>query len=73
MASTKLNIFQRGILQKCATVLVYMVSAATGTFFLDWLDKRLFIRLAEGRPKQILSLYEINEKNDFNERNGGAS
>ena len=54
--SIKLNIFQRGILQKCATVLVYLFSIGLGAFILDWIDKRLFIRLAEeARQKEILS------------------
>lgn len=56
MASTKLNIFQRGILQKCATIFVYFASIAVGAFFLDWLDKRLFVRLAEeAQQKNFLS------------------
>ena len=50
----KLNIFQRGILQKCATVFVYMVSAATGAWIIDWLDKQSFIRLAEEAHRQNL-------------------
>ena len=52
----KLNIFQRGILQKCATAFVYFVSIGVGAFILDWLDKQLFIRLAEeARQRDILS------------------
>ena len=52
----KLNIFQRGILQKGATAFVYLVSIAIGAFILDWLDKRLFIRLAEeAQQRGILS------------------
>ena len=52
----KLNIFQRGILQKGAITFVYLVSIAIGAFILDWLDKRLFIRLAEeAQQRGILS------------------
>jgi hypothetical protein len=50
----KLNIFQRGILQKCATFFVYMVSAATGAWIIDWVDKGSFIRLAEEAQRQNL-------------------
>lgn len=56
MTATKLNIFQRGILQKGATTIVYLLSTAIGAFILDWLDKRLFIRLAkEAQQREILS------------------
>lgn len=56
MQTTKLNIFQRGILQKCATTLVYFASIAIGSVLLDWLDKRLFVRLAEeAQQRGILS------------------
>jgi uncharacterized membrane protein/regulator of replication initiation timing len=48
----ELNIFQRGILQKCATVFVYLTSILTGAWILDWLDKLLFIRLAEEAQRQ---------------------
>lgn len=52
----KLNIFQRGILQKCATAFVYLFSIAIGAFILDWMDKRLFVRLAEeAQHREILS------------------
>lgn len=50
--SIKLNIFQLGILQKCATIFVYLVSIGLGAFILDWIDKRLFIRLAETAQQQ---------------------
>jgi uncharacterized membrane protein len=54
--SIKLNIFQLGILQKCATIFVYLASIGLGAFILDWIDKRLFIRLAETAQQQdILS------------------
>lgn len=52
----KLNVFQRGILQKCATVFVYLFSIGFGASLVDWIDKRLFIRLAEeAQQKEILS------------------
>ena len=54
MPSIELNIFQRGILQKCATVFVYFASIITGALIIDWLDKRLFIRLAEEAAHQKL-------------------
>jgi uncharacterized membrane protein/regulator of replication initiation timing len=50
----QLNIFQRGILQKCATFFVYLASIVTGALVIDWLDKRLFIRLAEEVQRQKL-------------------
>jgi len=59
MPSIKLNIFQRGILQKCATVFVYMVSAATGAWAIDWLDKQYFIRLAKEAQNQNLIPPEV--------------
>jgi uncharacterized membrane protein len=49
-----LNIFQRGILQKCATAFVYCASIVTGALIIDWLDKRLFIHLAEEVQQQKL-------------------
>lgn len=53
----KLNVFQRGILQKCATVFVYLFSIGLGAFILDWIDKCLFIRPAEEvQQKEILVL-----------------
>jgi regulator of replication initiation timing/uncharacterized membrane protein len=52
--SQKLNIFQRGILQKCATFLVYLVSVSISALIIDWLDKQLFIRLAEEAQRQNL-------------------
>lgn len=56
MASTKLNFLQRGILQKCVTVLVYLVCAMSGAFLLDWLDKGSFLRIAEeALQKELIS------------------
>ena len=52
MQITKLNIFQRGILQKGVTVLVYFACIAVGAFFLDWLDKWFFVTLAESAQRQ---------------------
>ena len=52
----KLNIFQRGILQKTASVAVYFGSVAAGAFILDWLEKRRFTVVAEKAQQQgILS------------------
>jgi len=48
----KLNMFQRGILQKCAFVFVYLVSITTGVLIVDWLDKRLFIALVQKAQEQ---------------------
>lgn len=54
--SIKLNMFQRGILQKGATTFVYLASISIGAFILDWMDKRLFVRLAEeAQQRNILS------------------
>jgi uncharacterized membrane protein len=59
MPSIELNIFQRGILQKCATVFVYFASIVAGALIIDWLDKRLFIRLAEDAAHQKLLSPEV--------------
>jgi len=48
----KLNIFQRGILQKGAFVFVYLVSITIGALIVDWLDKRLFIALVQKTQEQ---------------------
>ena len=48
----KLNLFQRGILQKVAIVVVYFASFAAGAFILDWLEKRRFIVVAEKAQQQ---------------------
>jgi hypothetical protein len=56
MPSTNLNILQRGILQKCATFFVYFVSIGIGALIIDWLDKRLFIHIAEeAQHKNLIS------------------
>jgi hypothetical protein len=54
MSATNLNIFQRGILQKCATLLVYFVSVGIGALIIDWLDKRMFIHIADEAQRQKL-------------------
>lgn len=51
MSSIKLNIFQRGALQKCAVCFAYMASFAIGTLVLYWMDTQLFYRFVE-RVKQ---------------------
>lgn len=43
-SSRKLNIFQRGILQKCFTFFVYTICLISASLFLDWLDKRWFLK-----------------------------
>lgn len=48
----KLNIFQRGILQKDAILFVYLVSITIGALIVDWLDKRLFIALVQKAHEQ---------------------
>ena len=61
----KLNIFQRGILQKAVTVFAYLGSIAIGAFILDWADKRLFtssIKAAEHRglvPSDVSSRLQM--------------
>ena len=52
MASTKLNIFQRGLLQKAATVFAYFGSIAIGTLILDSFEKGSFITIAEHAEQQ---------------------
>jgi hypothetical protein len=54
MPPVELNILQRGILQKCATFLVYMVSVSAAALMIDWLDKGLFIHLAKEAQRQNL-------------------
>lgn len=55
----KLNIFQRGILQKGATLFVYLISITMGVLIIDWLDKRLFIALVQkAQERGSLSLEE---------------
>ena len=43
----KLNIFQRGILQKCITFLTYTICASIAAFFIDWIDKQWFLAIAK--------------------------
>lgn len=43
-SSRKLNIFQRGILQKCFTFFVYTICLISASLFLDCLDKRWFLK-----------------------------
>ena len=50
----KLNLFQRGILQKCATFFVYLVSFTIGALIIDWLDKLLFTAVQTYRPRLTL-------------------
>ena len=52
MHPIKLNIFQRGILQKVATVVVYFASFLAMALILDWLDKRRFTVVAEKAQRQ---------------------
>jgi uncharacterized membrane protein len=54
MPPVELNILQRGILQKCATFLVYLVSVCAAALMIDWLDKQLFIYLAKEAQRQNL-------------------
>ena len=62
-AQQKLNIFQRGILQKCATTFVYLAGIVIGALILDWLDKRLYIRIAE--EAQRLKLFSPEATRGF--------
>lgn len=48
----KLNIFQRGILQKIASIIVYFASFAAMGFILDGLEKRRFTVVAEKAQQQ---------------------
>ena len=52
MGSTKLNLFQRGLLQKTATIFAYLGSIAIGAFILDWFEKESFIAFAEQAKQQ---------------------
>ncbi|MCD7983247.1 MAG: hypothetical protein LUG19_03200 [Desulfovibrio sp.] len=52
----KLNIFQRGILQKAVTALAYFGSIAIGAYILDWADKRIFFTtITEATQRDIIS------------------
>jgi hypothetical protein len=52
----KLNVFQRGILQKIASASIYLTSFPTMVFFLVGIEKRKFIEVAEkAQEKGILS------------------
>lgn len=69
--SLKLNIFQRGILQKAVAVVAYLGSIAVGAFILDWADKRLFtnsIKEAERQgvitPEALLRIQTLIETRD---------
>ena len=58
----KLNLFQRGILQKAATVAVYFVSFAAMAFTLDWLEKQRVTVVAEKAQRDgILSLENFRD------------
>ncbi|MDR2050246.1 MAG: hypothetical protein LBQ63_00505 [Deltaproteobacteria bacterium] len=52
----KLNIFQRGILQKVAVAAVYFSCFLAGGFFIDWLEKRRFATaVAEARKQGVIN------------------
>jgi regulator of replication initiation timing len=48
----KLNLFQRGFLQKAAVAVTYLVVFVSGAYFLDWLDKWTFINRAKDAAQQ---------------------
>jgi preprotein translocase subunit SecY len=52
MPPTKLNIFQRGILQKAVSVAVYFISFVAVAFIVDWLEKRRFTVVVEKAKQQ---------------------
>ena len=64
-SSRKLNIFQRGILQKGFTFCVYTICLISASLFLDWLDKKWFIKavnnaLAKGEiPEKVAQAFTI--------------
>ena len=75
MQKVKLNIFQRGALQKCAVSLAYMASFGIGTFVLYLVDTQLFFRFVE-RVKQrdifsmepargVAALYEARDHTEI--------
>jgi len=58
----KLNIFQRGFLQKAASIGVYFVSFMVVAFIIDWLEKRRFTVVAEKAQQQgILTLESLHD------------
>lgn len=57
MSSVKLNIFQRGILQKISVAIVYFFCFLAGGLFIDWLEKRRFANvIAEAKKQDLIIL-----------------
>ncbi len=66
MSFIKLNIFQRGILQKVATFIVYMACAIAGMLTLDRLEQQHFIDiLTKARKQGIISNEIFQELNNL--------
>jgi hypothetical protein len=60
MPSSKLNILQRGILQKVAVAAVYFSCFLVGGYFIDWLEKRRFATaVEEARKQDLMSLEDV--------------
>ena len=57
-SSTKLTIFQRGIVQKCIAFCTYLFSIFTIALILDWLDKNTFLNI----------IHEANEQGTISEQ-----
>ena len=61
----KLNIFQRGILQKCIAFLAYLICASIAAFSIDLINKQWFISVAKryytnGQlPEEALKLFSF--------------
>lgn len=57
-SSTKLNIFQRGIAQKCAVFCTYIISITVTAVILDSLDKKNFLNI----------IHKVNEQGSISEQ-----
>ena len=57
-SSTKLNIFQRGIAQKCAVFCTYIISITVTAIILDSLDKKNFLNI----------IHKVNEQGSISEQ-----
>ena len=58
--SKKLNIFQRGLLQKAVTFFAYLGSIVASALLLDWTDKRLFAATLEEASKRGVITPEVS-------------
>ena len=74
MSSVKLNIFQRGILQKISVAIVYFFCFLAGGFFIEWLEKRRFANvMAEAKKQEFIIVQDAGSlKSLFVDMDGTA-